>query len=124
MVISCENSSWRPVTSNVPMGSIVGPVLFNIIKDMNNGVETVHSKFANDTKQGEVVGMPEGHAAIQRNLKRLEKWADKNLMKLNKEKCKVTCTWGGKPHAPVHPVINLLESCLAEKDLGVLVDSR
>jgi len=33
--------------------------------------------------------MPEGHAAIQRDLNRLEKWADRNLMQLKKDKSKV-----------------------------------
>lgn len=34
-------------------------------------------------KMGGAADMPEGHAAIQRNLVKLEKWADKKLMKLN-----------------------------------------
>lgn len=39
------------------------------------------SKFAGDIKWGAEVGMPEGCAAIQRDLDMLEKWADRNLMK-------------------------------------------
>lgn len=45
--------------------------------------------FAEDTKLGGVANSPEGRAAIQRNLNRMEKWADKNLLKFNKENCKV-----------------------------------
>jgi len=33
--------------------------------------------------------VPEGHAAIQRGLNRLEKWAGRNLLKFKEEKCKV-----------------------------------
>ncbi|KAK4831180.1 hypothetical protein QYF61_015650 [Mycteria americana] len=37
------------------------------------------SKFADDTIPGGIADMPEGHAAIQRDLEGLEKWADRNL---------------------------------------------
>ncbi|PKU36305.1 rna-directed dna polymerase from mobile element jockey-like [Limosa lapponica baueri] len=46
------------------------------------------SKFVHDTKLG-VADTPKGHAAIQRDLNRLEKWDYRNLMKFNNEKCRV-----------------------------------
>jgi len=31
----------------------------------------------------------EGHASIQRDFNRLEKWADRNIVEFKKEKCRV-----------------------------------
>ncbi|KAK4830517.1 hypothetical protein QYF61_011459 [Mycteria americana] len=78
--------------------SILGPDLFNIfIKDPDDGAEYTLRKFADDTKLGGEADMPGGCAAIQRDLNRLEKWADGNLMKFNKEKFKVLQLERNKP---------------------------
>jgi len=80
-------SSWRPVAREVPQGSSVGPVLLNVfINDLDDGAER---RAADDTELGGVADKPEGCAAIQRDLNRLEKWADTDLMNFNTGGCKV-----------------------------------
>ncbi|KAK4810486.1 hypothetical protein QYF61_004266 [Mycteria americana] len=113
-------------TSSVPQGSILGPILFNVfINDLDDGVEYTLSKLADDSELGGVPNMPEGRAAIQRELDRLQKWADRNLMKFNKGKwCKILHLGRNNPRHQYRMGATQLESSLAEKALGVLVDTK
>jgi len=89
-------------------------------------VETEYTlnKFADNTKLGRVVDGPDGCAAIQKDLDRLEKWANRKLIKFNKGNAK-SCSWGGMtPCTSTHWELTRWKAALQKNILRSLEDSK
>ncbi|PKU45178.1 rna-directed dna polymerase from mobile element jockey-like [Limosa lapponica baueri] len=118
-------SKWRPVTSGVPQGLVLGPVLFNIfVGDTDSEIKCTLSKFANDTKLCGAVYVLEGRDATQRDVNRLDRWTRANLVKFNKAKCEVLHVGQGNPKHKYRLGGEWIESSSEEKEVSVLVDEK
>ena len=86
-MINGEKFQEGNVTSGIPQGSVLGPILFVIyINDLPAKVRGQVKMFADDTKLFTRVDVPNNHEAVQNNLDELMQWSNKRQLKFHPEK--------------------------------------
>ena len=90
VVLNGHSSDWSKVLSDVPQGSVLGPLLFVIfINDLEQDIGNRLLKFADDTKLFGVVSSGKGVDGLREDLRKLCDWSAEWLMMFNTDKCKV-----------------------------------
>ncbi len=109
----------------MPQGSVLGPVLFLVyINDIDIGLVSKISKFADDSKLCKTVCTDDDREALQQDLDRLSEWSQQWQMKFNVDKCSVVHLGPKNIQCNYKLGQSELKKSVKERDLGVIVDNN
>ena len=118
VVVDGEVSSWKPVLSGVPQGSVLGPILFLVyINDLEEGVTGNILKFADDTKLFRKTKEIGDKQKLQDDIDKLVRWSEKWQMLFNFGKCKCLHTGPGNAGMNYEMGGSILSKTVKEKYL-------
>ena len=125
--LSGEKSSWKTVSSGVPQGSVLGPILFLLyINDLAETTKCFVQIFADDTKLYSNVNRPDIAESLQSDINSTVDWSKTWQLPFNEKKCKVMhISKNIQPQTHDYYIQGeneyvKLESVDEERDLGVL----
>ena len=111
-----------PVTSGVPQGSVLGPLLFiAYISDLPCAITSPATIFADDTKVYRRIQSIDDSQYLQEDLDSLADWCATWGMLFNTSKCVVMHFGKDNPKYLYHIEGRLLDRCSTHKDLGVVI---
>ncbi len=126
VVLNDTKSSWVEVTSGIPQGSVLGPLLFVIfINDIAEVVSCGIKIYADDTKIYSPIDSEADCLNLQQNIDNLLEWSHQWQLIFHPEKCHILHL--GKKQDLEHRYSMEgvpLDTTEVEKDLGVHVDSE
>ena len=121
-------SRWCGVTSGIPQGSVLGPILFVLfINDLPDVVNCGVEIYADDTKIFAKATNKSEHDSLQENIDKMYRWSEIWQLTFHPEKCHVMHIGpkyeNEEPYymGKVGSKTQLLET---EKDLGVYIDKN
>ena len=99
VVVNGSRSSWMPVTSGGPQGSVIGPALFLLyINDITANIQSKMRLFADDSVIYREIHTENDISILQQDLQTLSGWSVKWLVAFNVKKCaSLTITRKGTP---------------------------
>lgn len=127
VVISGETSEWREVTSGVPQGSVLGPLLFVMyINDLPEAIrhDSEVYLYADDTKLFRRIAGDEDCGKLQEDLDELRSWSERWMLNFHPEKSKHMRLGKANIREHEYTMFNTIASTNAEKDIGVVVDNK
>ena len=127
VVLDGESSDVAPVTSGVPQGTVLGPVLFLVyINDLPEYLKTSKLRlFADDSIIYKSIKSKEDCDSLQEDLDAAAKWEEDWLMAFHPDKCTVLTASNKKNTIKKDYILHshTLESVSAAKYLGITLQS-
>ena len=122
VTVGDAESEWTDVTSGVPQGSVLGPILFVIyINDLPENVNSSVKMFADDTKLYRHITTEDDREELQKDLDKLQKWSETWLLRFNASKCKRMHMGHSNDGLNYHLGGETIPHDSEEKDLGVII---